>query len=91
MSACSLHDRYAGHYTAYAKNGEKWYLFDDTRCVEVSEERVLNDRGSAYMLFYRRCEDERAAAAAADVGSAAAGGAAGAGAGDDGGSFMEVD
>lgn len=41
-----------GHYTAYAKNGEKWYSFNDSSVSCVDESRV---KGSgAYILFYRR-------------------------------------
>lgn len=41
-----------GHYTAFAKNGEKWYSFNDSSVSPVEAGRV---KGSgAYMLFYRR-------------------------------------
>lgn len=41
-----------GHYTAYAKNGEKWYSFNDSSVSQVEPSRV---KGSgAYILFYRR-------------------------------------
>ena len=41
-----------GHYTAYAKNDGKWYLFDDESCRQVED---LTDIVSqkAYVLFYR--------------------------------------
>lgn len=41
-----------GHYTAYAKNEEKWYSFNDSSVSGVGAEKV---KGSgAYILFYRR-------------------------------------
>jgi len=48
-----------GHYTAYAKNflDHKWYYFDDS---SVREETNLDNliSSAAYVLFYRRREDE---------------------------------
>lgn len=41
-----------GHYTAYAKNNEKWYSFNDSSVSGVDSGKV---KGSgAYMLFYKR-------------------------------------
>ena len=59
-----------GHYTAYVKNrvAGGWYLHDDSRVSEVSEDEIVSS--SAYVLFYRRrgVKDgmEGAAAAGAD-------------------------
>jgi ubiquitin carboxyl-terminal hydrolase 4/11/15 len=41
-----------GHYTAHAKVGEKWYLFDDAvvRPVDIAAARNQN----AYLLHYER-------------------------------------
>jgi ubiquitin C-terminal hydrolase len=41
-----------GHYTAFAKNGNKWYDFNDSSVSHKSENDVCNK--SAYMLFYKR-------------------------------------
>ena len=41
-----------GHYTAYAKNEDKWYSFNDSSVSGVNADKV---KGSgAYILFYRR-------------------------------------
>lgn len=41
-----------GHYTAYAKNRDKWFEFNDSSVSSASESDL---KGSgAYMLFYRR-------------------------------------
>ena len=56
-----------GHYTAYVKNrvAGGWYLHDDSRVSEVSEEEICST--SAYVLFYRRrgVKDEGEGVAAA--------------------------
>ena len=43
-----------GHYTAYVRNrvAGGWYLHDDSRVSEVSEDEIVSS--SAYVLFYRR-------------------------------------
>lgn len=41
-----------GHYTAYAKNGDKWYDFNDSSVRAVSESSIVGS--GAYILFYRR-------------------------------------
>lgn len=41
-----------GHYTAYAKNGNKWFEFNDSSVRETSEDGVKGT--GAYILFYRR-------------------------------------
>lgn len=43
-----------GHYTAFAKNGEKWYDFNDSSVRAVSEASIVGS--GAYILFYRRRE-----------------------------------
>lgn len=41
-----------GHYTAFAKNGNKWYSFNDSSVSSISQDKI---KGSgAYILFYRR-------------------------------------
>ena len=42
----------AGHYTAYIKNGERWFCYDDAHCYEVSVSDIAV--ANAYMLFYIR-------------------------------------
>jgi hypothetical protein len=42
-----------GHYTAFAKDGDKWYNFDDSRVTEVTSERDVVSK-AAYCLYYRR-------------------------------------
>lgn len=44
-----------GHYTAYAKNGEQWYDFNDSSVREVSRESIQGS--SAYILFYKRRDE----------------------------------
>jgi ubiquitin carboxyl-terminal hydrolase 8 len=41
-----------GHYTAFAKNGEKWHCFDDAHVSEIDPKMVVSP--SAYCLFYKR-------------------------------------
>lgn len=41
-----------GHYTAYAKNNEKWYEFDDSRVSNSFKKDIVSS--SAYILFYER-------------------------------------
>ncbi len=41
-----------GHYTAYCKNGGKWYDFNDSSCRSVSESSISGS--GAYILFYKR-------------------------------------
>ncbi|QLQ78805.1 hypothetical protein HG537_0B01530 [Torulaspora globosa] len=41
-----------GHYTAYVKQGDKWYYFDDSRVTETDPQHSI--AGSAYLLFYMR-------------------------------------
>jgi len=41
-----------GHYTAYGKNNESWYHFNDSSVSTTSSHNVVS--GAAYMLFYKR-------------------------------------
>lgn len=41
-----------GHYTAYAKNGGKWYEFNDSSVRSTSESSIGGS--GAYILFYKR-------------------------------------
>ncbi|EAY02192.1 Clan CA, family C19, ubiquitin hydrolase-like cysteine peptidase [Trichomonas vaginalis G3] len=44
-----------GHYYSYCKQGENWYLFNDTQVAQTSLKQVLKESNdSANMLFYRR-------------------------------------
>jgi ubiquitin C-terminal hydrolase len=45
-----------GHYTAYAKVGDKWYDFNDSSVSETSERSVVSS--AAYVLFYVRNDKE---------------------------------
>lgn len=47
----SLH---GGHYTALARNGDDWLLFDDATVRTVPLARVLAAQSAAYLLFYER-------------------------------------
>lgn len=41
-----------GHYTAFAKNGDRWYDFNDSSVHGVSESSIVGS--GAYILFYMR-------------------------------------
>ena len=41
-----------GHYTAYAKNGGKWFYYDDSSVREASTKGIVSD--ASYILFYSR-------------------------------------
>lgn len=41
-----------GHYTACAKNGEKWYDFNDSSVRSTSSSSIIGS--GAYILFYKR-------------------------------------
>jgi hypothetical protein len=45
-----------GHYTAYCRNGDRWYDFDDFHVAPIKKEAVENTvvTSSAYNIFYRR-------------------------------------
>ena len=43
-----------GHYNAYVKRDNEWYLADDSRYMKVSKDKVVSQ--SAYILFYRQVE-----------------------------------
>lgn len=43
-----------GHYTAYAKNNDVWYDFNDSQVTKVSAADIITS--AAYMLFYRRID-----------------------------------
>lgn len=40
----------SGHYVSYAREGQDWFLFDDSKVVLVSEAEVLAAQG--YLLVY---------------------------------------
>jgi ubiquitin C-terminal hydrolase len=46
-----------GHYTAYAKNNDSWYNFNDSSVHKVGSNEVVSR--DAYMLFYRRVDIRR--------------------------------
>ncbi|EGR34421.1 ubiquitin specific peptidase 31, putative [Ichthyophthirius multifiliis] len=41
-----------GHYTAFAFNQDKWWLFNDSEVKQVNEKDVCTDQ--AYILFYQK-------------------------------------
>lgn len=41
-----------GHYTAFGKNNDKWFEFNDSSVRACSEQSVCGS--GAYMLFYKR-------------------------------------
>lgn len=41
-----------GHYTAYAKNNNTWYDFNDSSVYKINPDNVISS--AAYMLFYKR-------------------------------------
>lgn len=45
-----------GHYTAYAKVGGKWSLYDDSSVSDTVVEKVCTDE--AYVLFYRLVDEK---------------------------------
>ncbi|KAK4281744.1 hypothetical protein QN277_013201 [Acacia crassicarpa] len=55
LYAISCHSGFlgGGHYTAFVRYGhDKWYEFDDSRVVPLSEDMVKTS--AAYVLFYRK-------------------------------------
>ncbi|NRA89653.1 MAG: ubiquitin carboxyl-terminal hydrolase [Simkaniaceae bacterium] len=46
--------RHSGHYVEYQKVGSKWYLNDDSRTEEVSDQKVLAAMRDAYILYAER-------------------------------------
>ncbi|ORY09783.1 ubiquitin carboxyl-terminal hydrolase 2 [Clohesyomyces aquaticus] len=40
----------SGHYVSYSREGNDWFLFDDSKVVLVNEKEVLG--AEAYLLFY---------------------------------------
>ena len=40
----------SGHYVNYAREGNDWFLFDDSKVVLASEAEVLG--AEAYLLYY---------------------------------------
>lgn len=40
----------SGHYVSYAREGNDWFMFDDSKVILVSEAEVLG--AEAYLLFY---------------------------------------
>jgi ubiquitin carboxyl-terminal hydrolase 22/27/51 len=40
----------SGHYVSYSREGNDWFMFDDSKVVLVSEAEVL--AAEAYLLFY---------------------------------------
>lgn len=43
-----------GHYTAYCKNENNWYCYDDSNVTQVREDSIVTD--AAYVLFYERAD-----------------------------------
>jgi ubiquitin carboxyl-terminal hydrolase 4/11/15 len=44
----------SGHYTAHARVGEQWYLFDDSAVREAGPSEARN--ANAYLLHYERID-----------------------------------
>lgn len=40
----------SGHYISYSREGNDWFMFDDSKVVLVPESEVLG--AEAYLLFY---------------------------------------
>lgn len=40
----------SGHYVSYSREGNDWFMFDDSKVVLVNEADVL--AAEAYILFY---------------------------------------
>ena len=46
-----------GHYTSYVKNANnKWYEFNDTNVKEISESKIITNKG--YCYFYKKISIE---------------------------------
>jgi len=45
-----------GHYTAFCRNGDKWYDYDDFHVAPIKADNVKNMvvSSAAYNIFYRR-------------------------------------
>jgi hypothetical protein len=43
-----------GHYVAFVKVGDIWWLFDDDRCYEVDQNIV--QKQNAYLLYYKKIQ-----------------------------------
>ena len=41
-----------GHYYAFCKNNDKWYIFNDSQVQEIAEDKIVTPE--AYILFYKR-------------------------------------
>lgn len=47
---------YFGHYTAYVKNRDNWYTYDDSSVHKVEDPKSIVTE-AAYVLFYRRRDE----------------------------------
>jgi ubiquitin carboxyl-terminal hydrolase 4/11/15 len=72
-----------GHYTAYARHGDSWHLFNDSSVSAATPEDIVS--GEAYVLFYRLVKKEEADAEAAEASKREAGSGGGGGGGGGGG------
>lgn len=54
---CAISQHYgslsSGHYTAFCKNRNEWYIFDDDRIIQVTDLNSIISRG-AYILIFRK-------------------------------------
>lgn len=41
-----------GHYTAFAKNNNEWFYYDDSSVRKVSPDSIVSD--ASYILFYKK-------------------------------------
>ena len=73
----------SGHYYSYRLEGKQWYIFDDDHpCEPVSEEKVLSEHQTVYMLAYERL---RSGGDGGDGGDGSGGSGGGGGGGGGGG------
>ena len=54
-----------GHYTAYTKRGNQWYCCNDSTVSKVPASSIKS--ASAYVLFYRKVENNTTGASAASA------------------------
>ena len=43
----------SGHYVAYIKDGQQWYLYNDSSVTKVLKETVIAESCQSYIYFYR--------------------------------------
>lgn len=53
------HSPRGGHYTAYRKEGDSWYYFDDKKVLKVKDDKALEGMSKAYILLFERVADKK--------------------------------